>query len=246
MIDSTNNQRPPTSETTEPYWPPRIQVAGVSSLDEALFCAQVGVDSVGFTLGLPDGPHDNLTRERAQAIIARLPGHLLPVVITYLTSATEASHLVACLRARAVQFHGGITEDELRLFRSMSPGVKTIGLVTVAGPGAASNAAQFKPPFWDAIILDSYDPRTGRTGATGRTHDWAISAEIARRSSLPIMLAGGLNPDNVADAIRTVRPDGVDAHTGLEDLDGTRNFDKIRRFARAARNALQEYRRAPA
>ena len=246
MIDSTNNHRPSAFATAEPSWPPRIQVAGVSSLDEALFCAQVGVDSVGFTLELPDGAHDNLTTERAREIIARLPDPLLPVLITYLRSATDASRLVSRIRARAVQFHGGITENELRLFRSMNPGVKTIGLVTVTGPGAALHAGQFKPPLWDAVILDSCDPRTGRTGATGCTHDWEISAEIAKRSSVPVLLAGGLNPDNVAHAIRMVRPDGVDAHTGLEDPDGTRNLDKIRRFARVARNALQHYRCRPA
>jgi phosphoribosylanthranilate isomerase len=228
---------------TEPSWPPRIQVAGVSSLEEALFCADAGVDSLGLTLELPTGVHDNLTNEKAREIIAHVPDHLITVVITYLTSATEASRLVKRVRANAVQFHGGISEPELRVFRSWNPGVRTIAPVTVRGPEARNIAERFKPPLWDAIILDSYDPLTRATGATGLTHDWRISAEIARRSHIPVILAGGLSPENVADAIRTVRPDGVDAHTGLEDPDGTRNMEKIGRFAAAARDAFPDHPR---
>jgi phosphoribosylanthranilate isomerase len=221
-------------------WPPRIQVAGVSTLEEALFCKRVGVDTIGFTLGLPDGPHDGLTPEKAGAIIDKLPTGLLPVVITYVNRADAACELVAISQSAAIQFHGGISDKELVHFRRICPNVRTIGRVTVVGQESIEEAASFKQPLWEAIILDSLDPRTGRKGATGLTHDWSLSARIVRVASVPVILAGGLNPDNVAEAIRKVQPHGVDAHTGLEDSNGTRSFDKIKAFAKAAMEAFEK------
>jgi phosphoribosylanthranilate isomerase len=109
----------------------------------------------------------------------------------------------------------------------------------VEGEQVLERAAEFRPPLWDALLLDSLDPGTGRIGATGITHDWSISARIVRTSLVPVILAGGLNPRNVAQAIYTVRPHGVDAHTGVENLDGSRSFEKIRMFATAALDALE-------
>ncbi len=215
-----------------PYrWPPRIQIAGVSSLAEALFCREVGIDAVGFTLELPHGPHDGLTTDRAASIIRQLPKGLLPVIITYVSTAQAACKLIADTGGRAIQFHGGISESELKIFRELCPHVRTIGRVTVTGEESLKAAEVFKPPLWDTIILDSLDPATGKIGATGRTHDWSVSARIVRAASVPVILAGGLNPENVREAILTVRPHGVDAHTGVENPDGTRNFAKIRNFA---------------
>jgi phosphoribosylanthranilate isomerase len=221
-------------------WPPKIQVAGVSTLEEALLCKSVGVDAIGFTLGLPDGPHDGLTPEKAGAIIRKLPTGLLPVLITYVNRADSASELAIITKSEAIQFHGGISEKELVHFRRICPIVRTIGRVTVVGQESIEEAASFKQPLWDAIILDSLDPRTGRKGATGLTHDWSLSAEIVRIASVPVILAGGLNPENVAAAIRKVQPHGVDAHTGLEDSNGTRSFDKIKTFAKAAMEAFEK------
>jgi phosphoribosylanthranilate isomerase len=219
-------------------WPPRIQIAGVSSLDEALFCRSVGVDTLGFTLSIPSGIHDGLTAGKAREIIEHLPPDIVPVVITYLQRADRAGRLVSEVRARAVQFHGGLPADEVERFRARCPDVKIIGVVTVSGERVLERAAEFRPPLWDALLLDSFDPGTGRIGATGITHDWSISARIVENSLVPVILAGGLNPGNVAQAIFTVRPHGVDAHTGVENSDGSRSFEKIRAFAAAALDAL--------
>jgi phosphoribosylanthranilate isomerase len=229
----------PLSPEYQRPWPPRIQVAGVSSLEEALFCHSVGVDALGFTLELPHGLHDGLTNEKAAWIVSRLPKDTMPVVITYLTDADSACRLVSQVHGGAIQLHGGMSDEELFRFRLSCPHVKTIGMVTVAGENSLADAVRFQPPLWDAIILDSLDPSTGRTGATGLVHDWDVSARIVLTSNLPVILAGGLNPDNVGEAIEKVRPCGVDAHTGLEERDGTRSFRKIEAFARAASRAFQ-------
>ncbi|MBA3782567.1 MAG: phosphoribosylanthranilate isomerase, partial [Nocardioides sp.] len=92
--------------------------------------------------------------------------------------------------------------------------------------------------FVDMFITDTFDPATAAKGATGKTHDWSVSAELAARSDKPLMLAGGLTPENVAEAVRVVRPAAVDAHTLLEGADGRKDRDKVVRFVQEARNAF--------
>ncbi len=215
-------------------WAPKIQVAGVSSYEEALFCARVGVNAVGFTLDIPSGVHDGLTHFRAKEIIRKLPRTLTVVIITYLDRADRLASLVEEVGGDALQLHGGIPVTELARFRRTHPSIKIVGRVTVEDDLAIEQAARLPQNLYDALILDSLDPLTRRIGATGLTHDWSISAEIVAGAQLPVILAGGLNPDNVAEAISRVRPYGVDAHTGLENPDGSRNLMKIRRFAEAA------------
>jgi phosphoribosylanthranilate isomerase len=222
------------SDESGPMWPPKIQIAGVSSLDEAMFCAQIGVDALGFTLEVPGGIHDELTWDKAAYIIQRLPRTISAVVITYLQSFEDLSLLVQAVNPHAVQFHGGIADERLSVFRIKYPNIKTIGRVTVSGADSIAQAACFCAPLWDAIILDSMDPISGRIGATGITHDWSVSSKIVNTASVPVILAGGLTPDNVVEAILTVRPAGVDSHTGIEDRDGSRNLAKIKAFTQAA------------
>ena len=220
-------------------WLPRVQVAGVSSLEEALFCCKAGVGALGFTLSLPDGIHDDLTEDKARSIIRKLPGNVLTVLITYISTAKEACRLARYIGAAAVQFHGGVSGLELVAFRDDCPHTRTIARVTVADERAIKEAERFRSPLWDAIILDSFDPDTGRRGATGIMHDWSVSARIVQVSTVPVILAGGLRPDNVAEAIQTVRPHAVDAHTGLEEADGTRSPARIAAFAEAALKAFK-------
>ncbi len=222
-----------------PSWPPLVQVAGVSSLEEALFCRDVGVQALGFTLELPSGVHDGLTPERARFIIAQLPRDIMPVLITYLDSAIEALRLVERLQVPVIQFHGEIADEQVRAFRLACPVVRTIGRITVSGQSALDEASSFQSRLWDAVILDSLDPLSGALGATGLTHDWSVSARIVSGSSVPVILAGGLTPENVAEAITTVRPHAVDAHTGLENPDGSRNLGKIEAFTEAALRAFR-------
>ncbi len=206
---------------------------------EARFCASVGVSAAGFTLELPTGLHDGLTRDTAACIIAEMPSELTAVVITYVTSAHETASLLRQTGAHAVQLHGGMSESELSELTRLVPKVKKIGRVSVIDRAAVETARRFSSDLWDAIILDTYDPETGKLGATGRTHNWGISADIVKAASVPVILAGGLNAENVERAVWVVRPQGVDAHTGIENEDGTRNFGKIRRFTRTALDAFR-------
>ena len=117
-----------------------------------------------------------------------------------------------------------ISAEIVRL-KSFAPDLTVIKSLIVEDNNLAeleSSVAAFSP-HCDAFITDTYDPATGACGATGKTHDWDISRRLVDISPRPVMLAGGLNPENVRKAIAHVRPAGVDAHTGVEGPDGRKD-----------------------
>jgi phosphoribosylanthranilate isomerase len=212
----------------------RIQIAGVSTLEEALATADAGADALGFTVRLPHGVHDGLTEAKARGIVAALPPFVASVAITYVETPRDAVDLCRYLGVTTLQLHGPFPTQELPLIRAGLPHLKLIRSVHVSGAEAIAQARGLARHV-DALILDTYDPATGRHGATGLTHDWSISRQIVDEVRVPVILAGGLTPDNVADAIAAVRPWGVDVHTGVENADGSRNLEKLRAFIAAAR-----------
>lgn len=212
----------------------RIQIAGISSLEEALFCERLGIDALGFTVRLPDGVHDGLTEAKARSIIAALPPFVSTVAITYVGDAREAADLCRYLGVSDLQLHGEFPTAEIPVLRAALPHLKIIRAVHVTGPEARSRARSLERQV-DALILDTFDPTTGRHGATGKTHDWTLSRALVEASRVPIILAGGLTPENVGEAIRVVRPWAVDVHTGVEHPDGRRSFERIRDFVAAVR-----------
>lgn len=216
----------------------RTQIAGISSLDDALAAVEAGVDSIGFTLRLPAGPHDGLTEQKAREIVRALPPFVTPLLITYLDRGDDAVELCRYLGVKVIQLHGEIDRREVRRIRAGVPGIKILKSIIV---GKADPVQE--PESWasdaDGLLTDTFDPETGRTGATGKAHDWAISRRIVDSVRVPVILAGGLTPDNVAEAIRQVRPWGVDVHTGVENADGTFSRERARDFVRAAEAATR-------
>jgi phosphoribosylanthranilate isomerase len=217
--------------------PVRVQIAGVSSLEEALALEAAGVDALGFTVRLPDGVHDGLTEAKARSIVAALPPFVSSVAITYVDNARDAMDLCRFLGVSTLQPHGGFPRREFDFVRAGMPHLKIVCAVHVTGPEAVAEARRLERRV-DAIILDTYDAASGRRGATGKTHDWRISRAVVEAVRVPVILAGGLNPDNVAEAVRAVRPWAVDVHTGVENADGSRSLSRARAFVANAKTVL--------
>ena len=198
-----------------------------------------GADWLGFALRLPK-KNEDLSEEDAAAIIAGLPAPHRGVVITYLTDAEEIKAFCAELGVRTIQLHGDVSASELRTLRAIDPELYVLKSLVVKEDNIDELATIVNETAeWvEMFITDTYNPATGAKGATGLTHDWGISAELVRISPRPLMLAGGLNPDNVAAAIEQVRPAAVDAHTGLEDATGRKDRAKVRRFIEQSREAF--------
>lgn len=218
-----------------------IQIAGVIDAAEAQLLLDCGVRYLGFPLRLPVNRED-LTEAAAAAIVRGLPPGAHGVLITYLDHAADIAGFCRELGVRAVQVHGDIAAAELARLRRLEPGLTIIKSLVVGLYGSGELRAQLErlAPWVDAFITDTYDPSTGATGATGRTHDWSVSRSLVRCSPRPVILAGGLTPANVGDAIRAVRPAGVDSHTGVEGVDGRKRRDRVAQFVAAARAAFAE------
>ncbi len=218
-----------------------IQVAGVIDAAEAAMLVECGVDWLAFPLRLPINKED-LSEERAAEVIAGIRSPRRGVLITYDVDADKIGAFCRKLDVFTVQLHADVPVSELRNLKQREPDLVVVKSLVVRSDNHQSLVAMVTETYdWvDMYVTDTFDPATGASGATGLVHDWRISADLVRRSPRPIMLAGGLTPDNVAVAIEQVRPAAVDAHTGLEDAAGRKDPLAVRRFVAHARRAFAQ------
>ncbi len=218
-----------------------IQIAGVKDQAEALMLVSAGVTHLGFPLHLAVHRED-LGDRQAAAIVALLKPPVEAVLITYLNKADAVRRLCRTLGVRTVQLHGDISLAELSRLRQSAPDLAVIKSLIVRGKDTGELFASLSryQPLVDAFITDTWDQETGACGATGKVHDWSVSRALVEYSSRPVILAGGMGPENVRRAILDVRPAGVDSHTGVEGPDGRKDFGKVRTFVAEARAAFQE------
>jgi phosphoribosylanthranilate isomerase len=212
----------------------RIKICGIRHQDDAKVALDAGADALGFLVGIAHLAEDKIRNEEAKAIIESLPPLVSPVAVTHLTDVQKIIDLIMYLGVNTVQIHDYIEPKEVKTIRENLPGVKIITGVHVEGEDAIEMAKYFEP-YAHAILLDSRT--TDRLGGTGITHDWNISARLVKSISIPVILAGGLTPGNVLEAVYKVKPYGVDVNSGVEDIKGYKNFSKVQLFIGEARRA---------
>ena len=216
-----------------------VQIAGVIDAAEAQMLQQCGVRYLGFPLRLPVH-REALTEDEAAAIIKSLAPPVCGVLITYLSEAGAIAAFCHALGARTVQLHGDIDRDELKRLKTLNPNLTVMKSLVVGmrDDKALEATVHELSPFVDAFITDTFDPISGASGATGKTHDWRVSRRLVKLSHRPIILAGGLTPANVKRAILEVRPAGVDSHTGVEESTGRKSREKVQKFLSEAYEAF--------
>ncbi len=217
---------------------PAIQIAGVIDETEARMLVAAGVNYLGFPLRLPHGGED-LDEPAAAKLIASVSGADC-VLITYLDDALEIDGFCRALGVTTVQLHGPVSAEALAQLKHLNPGLSIIKSLIVRDDnlGELRATVDATSAHVDAYITDTFDPATGRSGATGKVHDWSLSRALVELSPRPVILAGGLNDTNVAEAIAAVAPAGVDAHTGVEGADGRKDAGKVQRFVARALGAF--------
>ncbi len=221
-----------------------IQIAGIIDMEEAEMLLDCGVEYLGFPLRLPVNKEDLLEEETAK-IISQFCSTHHGILITYLNDADEIKLLSKKIGTDIIQLHGDLPVDELIKLNKIFPESRIIKSLIV---GKYSEEDLIKiinifENFVDAFITDSFNPLTGATGATGTTHDWKISRALVEHSKKPIILAGGLTPENVYEAIIHVRPAGVDTHTGVEDKSGRKSKSKVTKFIEEARTGFNKIKK---
>jgi len=199
-----------------------VKICGITRLEDALLAARLGADRVGFNFWPRSRRY--LAPEAAAAMVAALPPGVLPVGVFVDPSAEELGAALRTSGVRAVQLHG---DEPPELCAALSvPVVKGIRV-----RDANSLSALFTYPV-SGFLLDSATPLYG---GSGTAFDWSLAAEVA--AQVPVWLAGGLTPENVAEAVRRVRPHGVDVASGVESSPGVKDPGRMEAFIRAAKAA---------
>ena len=201
-----------------------LKICGITRLSDALHAVEHGAGALGFVFWPQSSRHIN--PERAAAIIAALPPRIGAVGVFVNEPVEGIRAIVAQTGINMVQLHG----DEAAAYADALDW-PVLRAVTVDQVEQASAAW----PPGTTFLMDAADPV--RRGGTGKTINWQQAASAARARR--IVLAGGLTPDNVADAIGRVRPFGVDVSSGVEDAPGVKNADKVARFLASARSAFE-------
>ncbi len=198
----------------------RLKVCCISSAEEARLAVSLGADALGLVSSMPSGP--GVIEE---PLIAELAAGVPPPVATFLlTSEVDAETLVAQARrcrCSVLQLCDAVEPATYRALREALPALKLVQVIHVVGQSSIAEALEASRHV-DALLLDSGNPalKVKELGGTGRTHDWGVSRAICERAKVPVFLAGGLRPENVAEAVRTVEPFGVDVCSGVRTNGG--------------------------
>jgi phosphoribosylanthranilate isomerase len=217
------------------------QIYEVQSPEAADAVSAVGVDHVGVLVGWGDFPREIGFTQAAAVAAAVRPGSKLSML--FLGHDTARIERMAKALAPAILHLGAAPEalsvEAVAALKHALPGIAIMRSLPVIDEASVA-LAQSYDGVADVLLLDSHRAGDNQIGALGVTHDWSISRRIVEAVATPVILAGGLGPDNVAEAIRAVRPAGVDSKTKT-DIPGThaKDLGRVRRFHRAAKEAGQ-------
>lgn len=216
-----------------------VQIYAIKTIEEARMCIDAGVDRFGVVVGENAKTPDETNYAQTRVIFDSTPTPYPRMALTVETDLVPIEEMVRETGAEILHLSGDINElppSGVAELRGRLPGIKIVQAIPVSSPKSVDQALEYEG-VCDVIFLDTKDPSVDVIGATGSTHDWTISRKIVERVNKPVILAGGLSPENVADAIRTVRPWGVDSNT-YTNLPGTwlKDADRIQRFVNAAKS----------
>lgn len=210
-----------------------VKICGIMDIETARAALSLGADMLGFHVELKHA-RNPISSEKAGEIISQLPETCTPVLVTSVTDPERIIELAQKTDVKAVQLHADI--DGMQKIKSALPQLKLFKVINVFDESAIEEAKSYEGVA-DALVLDSAIKATGQRGGTGKTHDWNISRKIVESVSIPVILAGGLNPENVEEAIRIVKPYAVDVNSGVSNPDGTRSLEKVKLFVEGAKGS---------
>jgi phosphoribosylanthranilate isomerase len=222
-----------------------VQIYAVTSVDQALAMARLGVDHVGFVAGDYGEVHGELSFAQAGEIAAALKGKAASSALTMSTDPAEIVRMAQAVQPDIIHISSDMEAVDvaaMKWLRERLPASITLmKAIHVSGPESVETALEFAQVA-ELLLLDTKIPGMPGVGATGVTHDWSVSRQIVAQigNSAKVILAGGLVPENVRLAIQTVRPWGVDSNTGT-NLPGdpvAKDMERVRAFVEEAKRGL--------
>jgi phosphoribosylanthranilate isomerase len=205
----------------------RVKICGVTTADDRDAVVGAGADAVGVIHGVPVDTPREVDEATAETLVAGVPPLATSVLVTMPTTVQEAVKRVNKIEPNVVQIHDGLSPAELGALE------RRITQRVVAVVDAEADDIEAYASHADALLVDSVDAEGG--GGTGRTHDWERTRDIVATLDAPVVLAGGLTPENVAEAVETVRPFGVDTASGIESSGGVKDHDAVEQFVKNVR-----------
>lgn len=220
----------------KPTRTPRVKICCISSVAEAALAIEYGASALGLVSNMPSGP-GVISDDQIAEIAAAVPPSIGSFLLTSRQRVTDIIEQQRFCRTNTIQICDHLTHGTHRELKNALPGISLVQVIHVTGSESVDEAARVAPHV-DAILLDSGNQKLAvkELGGTGRTHNWTLSRAIRERIAIPLFLAGGLTPDNVGQAIKEVRPFGLDLCSGVR-TDGRLDAAKLMRFFAAVRSA---------
>lgn len=208
-----------------------IQMAGIRNVKDALMCVDCGVNIIGLLVGQAHTSDDFISKELAREIKLSLPKDIKTTLITHLEDAKEIIKIARFINVDYIQLHSSIPESEVEVIRKLLPDKKLLRLIHIDSDGKILTDIS-KIKFADFYFTDSINLKTNQVGGTGLTHNLETDRMLIKTLDKPVFIAGGLNPDNVGEAIKYCEPYGVDVNSGCRAIDGSRDRDKVLAFVK--------------
>ncbi len=209
-----------------------MKICGLTNLKDLRLVAEAGADAVGFVVDAPKSPR-NLSIMQGKKLMKKVPPLITRVAVTVFESEERLKKIATELDPDILQVHGGATLQvlDVKLENGGLPTIRALDVSTVSEK-ELKMASQFEAVMLDSSSTDGY-------GGTGRIQDWKRAKTLRERlTPTPLILSGGLTPDNVRQAIRTVRPYAVDVASGVERIAGIKDPVKVRRFIAEAKRSI--------
>jgi phosphoribosylanthranilate isomerase len=218
-------------------------ITGGTQIEDALNASGLGADALGLLVEPGQASESYfISPEVATSITQSLSPVCECVLVTHLIDVAEIVRLASIIGVKTIQLPGKVMPEDIVDIKNRLPSIKVIKSLHVVDDSCMEYVKKYIE-IVDAIELDTIDISTSRIGGTGRTHDWNISRKIVQecKDKVPIILAGGLHSDNVEDAIRTVKPSGVDVSSGVKDSEGVQDNKKLALFVYKAKHVKSTY-----
>lgn len=212
----------------------RVKICGIKNVEDALKSVEYGADAIGVLVGQEHNSKDFISIKTAKKIIESLPPLVSSVLVTHINNSEEISHMIKTIGVTTVQLHSDIDIQGIEKIKFNCPNVKIIKLVHVIDEKSMQQVDFFANSS-DAILLDTINNVTDQVGGTGKTHNWEIDRKIVEHTNAKIIIAGGLNPNNIKEAIHKIKPYGVDVNTGVQNKNGLKDYEKLKEFIRNAK-----------